>query len=552
MRKWLKRQKRLSVIVVVHNMAREAPRTLYSLSTDYQRDIVADDYEVLVVDNGSQPPLDDSALQKLAGNFRYIYHSPGNPSPVAAINAAALQARGEMIGVLIDGARLCSPGLLAWALRARAAFAQPVVATLNWHLGPSVQNIAITQGYTKEREDQLLAESGWQHDGYALHRISALGGSSAHGYFLPVAESNGFFITRKLFEHIGGYDEGFVSPGGGLANLDIYKRACETPHTNLVVLLGEGTFHQLHGGVMTNIDPTSQQSRWQAYEQEYRELRGSTYEMPTCTAVYMGTVPDSTLPVMRESALNADLAAGAPITGEITMDTDIESRPGAGLKPGDSHYRAWVGPPENYDILAAVQFSLLTELGLRDYHRLLDIGCGSLRAGRLFIPYLLPDHYYGIEPELWLIEEGIRNELGQSLIDLKRPRFAHNQDFDFSVFGCQFDFMLAQSVLTHAGRSQIQKCFLAAARALSPQGLFAFTYIPAAEDHPGDNWVYPELTGYTRAFMIDAAKSAGLELTPINWRHPGVVQPRWLVAGHSGLLDRLPADMARDWLQDEP
>ena len=72
MRKWLKRQKRLSVIVVVHNMAREAPRTLYSLSTDYQRDIVADDYEVLVVDNGSQPPLDDSALQKLAGNFRYI------------------------------------------------------------------------------------------------------------------------------------------------------------------------------------------------------------------------------------------------------------------------------------------------------------------------------------------------------------------------------------------------------------------------------------------------------------------------------------------------
>ena len=62
---------------------------------------------------------------------------------------------------------------------------------------------------------------------------------------------------------------------------------------------------------------------------------------------------------------------------------------------------------ENYDLSSALQFSLLTSLGLRENHTLLDIGCGSLRGGRLALMYLLPEHYYGIEPEQWLIEEGI-------------------------------------------------------------------------------------------------------------------------------------------------
>jgi len=37
---------------------------------------------------------------------------------------------------------------------------------------------------------------------------------------------------------------------------------------------------------------------------------------------------------------------------------------GLGLKPGDPHYRAYVGPPEDYDLIAAMTFNLLTTLGL--------------------------------------------------------------------------------------------------------------------------------------------------------------------------------------------
>src|SRR5216684_432299 len=96
---------------------------------------------------------------------------------------------------------------------------------------------------------------------------------------------------------------------------------------------------------------------------------------------------------------------------------------GLGLKPGDPHYRAYVGPAEDYDLIAAMTFNLLTTLGLRQHHSLLDLGCGSLRVGRLLIPYLNKEKYFGLEPNEWLVQEGIRNEIGETLVRIKRPRF---------------------------------------------------------------------------------------------------------------------------------
>lgn len=93
---------------------------------------------------------------------------------------------------------------------------------------------------------------------------------------------------------------------------------------------------------------------------------------------------------------------------------------GEGLISGSQHYMAYVGPPERYDIMAASQFNLLIQVGLRQHHNLLDIGCGALRAGKLFISYLLPGMYNGIEPNPWLIEEGIKNELGNDIIKIKK------------------------------------------------------------------------------------------------------------------------------------
>src|ERR1700674_1277415 len=110
------------------------------------------------------------------------------------------------------------------------------------------------------------------------------------------------------------------------------------------------------------------------------------------------------------------------------------------LNPGDNHYMAYVGPPTQYDFMGATQFRLLCTLGLRANHYLLDFGCGSLRAGRLLINYLDHGRYFGIEPNKWLIEDAINNQVGKDLIHIKAPQFDNNSDFATNVFSEKFDF----------------------------------------------------------------------------------------------------------------
>ncbi len=74
-------------------------------------------------------------------------------------------------------------------------------------------------------------------------------------------------------------------------------------------------------------------------------------------------------------------------------------------------YRTHVGMRGGYDLMGGVQFALLMNLGMRETSTICDVGCGSLRVGRLLIPFLLTGGYCGIEPERWKIEEGIEHEV---------------------------------------------------------------------------------------------------------------------------------------------
>jgi hypothetical protein len=222
-------------------MAREVPRTLRSLAPAYQRGIDADDYEVIVVDNGSPVPLDAALLDGFAGHLRRVRLDPAPPAPARAANLGIAEADADFVGLLIDGARLASPGLLAAALVGRRVADRPVVATLGWHLGPVRHMDAAGAGYDRAVEDALLDTLDWERDGYRLFSASTLAGSSARGWFAPMGESNGLFMPKAMWNELGGLDEAFALPGGGLSNHDLYRRACSLDGAELVVLLGEGT-----------------------------------------------------------------------------------------------------------------------------------------------------------------------------------------------------------------------------------------------------------------------------------------------------------------------
>lgn len=280
------------MIVVVYNMAREAPRTLHSLSAAYQRHLKPDDYEVIVVDNGSDPPFDPGVIESLSGNFRLIRIDDAAPSPAPAINRGLAEARGEIIGVMIDGARIATPGLLHFALHGARLYDRAVVATLGWYVGFDLQRWAMRAGYDQSREDALLASIGWPEDGYRLFEVGTMDGSF-DGWFAPIGESNAMFMARELWDIVGGMDERFDAAGGGFVNHDTYQRVVELPGAELVILLGEGTFHQLHGGTATNASVESFPGMLARWSKQYEAIRGRSFAYPAQrkAPTYLGTLP---------------------------------------------------------------------------------------------------------------------------------------------------------------------------------------------------------------------------------------------------------------------
>lgn len=262
---------RVSLVVISHNMARELPRTLVSLVPPYQRNCDGDSIEIIVVDNGSDVAPSADVFDGLDARFSLLRQPEATVSPVAAVNAGLRAATGPLIGVWIDGARLASPGLIDACLRASRLHPRPVLATLNYQLGSSLQYDSARHGYDQAAEDRLLSGIDWPHDGYRLFDIatSEMRGGPAG----PMLESNALFLPKAMWDELEGYDAVFVEPGGGAANIDTFLRACALPGAQLIRILGEGTFHQFHGGVSTST-PESARAALHLGSRNYLRRRG--------------------------------------------------------------------------------------------------------------------------------------------------------------------------------------------------------------------------------------------------------------------------------------
>jgi cephalosporin hydroxylase len=79
-------------------------------------------------------------------------------------------------------------------------------------------------------------------------------------------------------------DERFEAPGGGLVNLDLWKRAVAASNGHPWMILGEGTFHQVHGGVATN-GPARNRTAMSA---EYATIHGRPFSTPTYQSHFVG------------------------------------------------------------------------------------------------------------------------------------------------------------------------------------------------------------------------------------------------------------------------
>ncbi|WP_127105430.1 glycosyltransferase family 2 protein [Pararhodobacter zhoushanensis] len=257
----------ISVVVVCWNMARELPRTLWSLSRTFQQGIDDLHYEIIVVDNGSDS-LPVAPAMEPAPQIRRV--SRPSASPVGAMNEALALAKAPLIGAWIDGARLASANLLDCVRAAAAHHPAPVIATMNRQFGPAHQSVSARDGYNQTVEDALLETAGWPNPEADLVAVSCPEMSSTSGAIL---ESNALFMARHTWDALGGYDPAFTDAGGGMCNPDMLTRAVAHPGTQLIYMKGVSTFHQIHGGTSTS-DADKTVAMVKQASRAYNALRG--------------------------------------------------------------------------------------------------------------------------------------------------------------------------------------------------------------------------------------------------------------------------------------
>jgi cephalosporin hydroxylase/glycosyltransferase involved in cell wall biosynthesis len=285
------RDKDLSIIVVVYNMRREAVRTLHSLSRAYQRGVEGLDYEVIVVENGSASDqvLGEEFVRSFGVEFRYLdLGAMATPSPGEALNRGLAIASGKVIAFMIDGAHVLTPGVLRYGVVGIRTYEPAIAMTQIFYVGPGEQPDAVRDGYNQAFEDQLFRRIEWPLDGYRLFDIAHFAGD--RDWFDGLWESNCIFVPRGLLKQYGAFDERFAVPGGGYANLEFYERMARTPGVNVVTMLGEGSFHQVHGGTTTNADPYRRRALNFMYRDDFEELTGRPFRGAAKTLHFVGTM----------------------------------------------------------------------------------------------------------------------------------------------------------------------------------------------------------------------------------------------------------------------
>jgi len=176
---------------------------------------------------------------------------------------------------------------------------------------------------------------------------------------------------------------------------------------------------------------------------------------------------------------------------------------------GAAARHALVGPPDLWEMKRRFQIDFLRGAGLMPHHRLLDLGCGTLRGGIPLIEYLAPGHYAGVEVRREVLDEG-RQELAESGLAGKEPQLVHCSRLAELDLGRTFDVAWAFAVLIHMDDRILDDAVAAVARHLTADGVFYATANVGAE--PAGTWQGFPVVHREAAFYADVFGRHGLVL----------------------------------------
>ncbi|MFF4319096.1 class I SAM-dependent DNA methyltransferase [Streptomyces sp. NPDC001568] len=192
------------------------------------------------------------------------------------------------------------------------------------------------------------------------------------------------------------------------------------------------------------------------------------------------------------------------------MASDTGRNPEAAV--GSQSHDRWLA-------LGKMQFDYLLEHGLTPRHRMLDIGCGNLRAGWRFIEHLDAGHYYGIDISPDILIAAKQTLTGRGL-QAKLPHLTITQDLTLDFLpDHHFDVVHAHSVFSHSPLHIIDECLAHVGRVLAPGGRFDFTF---DRTEGVEHQVLREDFYYRTRTLVDLAAKHGLRARFMeDWEHLG-------------------------------
>jgi SAM-dependent methyltransferase len=179
---------------------------------------------------------------------------------------------------------------------------------------------------------------------------------------------------------------------------------------------------------------------------------------------------------------------------------------------------------ESWIELGQLQFDYAVSHGLKPDMRMLEIGCGNLRAGRLFIDYLHAGNYYGLDisPEILIAAQ---DTIADFDLTAKLPNLTLVKDLKLRFLPDRtFDFVHAHSVFSHSPSEVIDECLAHVGRIMVPGGFFDFTFdrTEGTEHH-----VLHEDFYYRTETLIALAAKHGLQASFMtDWEQTGHAQSK--------------------------
>ncbi len=187
-----------------------------------------------------------------------------------------------------------------------------------------------------------------------------------------------------------------------------------------------------------------------------------------------------------------------------------------------------------WEEMGRLQLAFLKEQGVMPQTRVLDIGCGCLRAGVHLVDYLEAGHYAGTDISQSLLDAGYDVELAEKGLQAKLPRHHLMVDGAFHFQGLPFspEVALAQSLFTHLPLNYLRLCLYRLRSRMAAAGRFYATFfitqdidrwVEPLNHSPGDIVTYPDKDPYhylARDIEL-AGKDTGWDAQIIgDWNHP--------------------------------